>query len=133
MTKPTKEQIDGATGEQLSDWVAVWCMGWTHIDESPLQNFYEFVGPSTTRNPEFFNDYFRVKYEDWQPHLPTERGKAQAIDLAEKYNLQLDMYLDRVAYVDNLYHQTVWISFFDDKNWQKANMKACLYSVIGKE
>ncbi len=127
MTKPTKEQINNAAGEQLSEWAAEWCMGWTHIDESPLQNFYEFVGPSKTRNPEFYNDYFRVNHKDWQPHLPTEKGKAQAIDLAEKFGLSINF---GGKYV---YSRKLDKVFSADESWQIAVLKACLYSVIGEE
>ena len=129
MTKPTKEQIDSATGERLSEWVAVWCMGWNHINESPLQNFYEFVGPSKTRNPEFFNDYFRVNYKDWQPHLPTEKGKAQCWELLSKYLVTLSLQLsdsNKTEILTAFIFKSTGVHL--EANLQRDLLKSCLYA-----
>lgn len=110
MTKPTKQQIDGATPEQLAEWVAVHCMGW---DIAKSGFYYNHSAPI-------------LKIKDWQPHLPIEQGKAQAIDLAEKYAL--------VVYPQS---PAVFIPGVPEvilgDTWQTAVLRACLYSVIGEQ
>lgn len=123
MTKPTKEQIDGATGERLAELVAVHCMGWRKQKHN--------VGHAINGKDYWFNSglYSVMPCKDWQPHLPTEKGKAQVIDLAEKYGISIDFHngnkeLNRI--------RNVWGKRFQG-NWQIAVLRACLYSDIGEE
>ncbi|HEC73159.1 MAG TPA: hypothetical protein ENI26_02165 [Methylophaga aminisulfidivorans] len=112
MTKPTKEQIDTATGEQLSEWVAVWCMGYEHGENGLGDKCYR-------RGKDWIYD--------WQPHLENLKGKGQSIVLAEKFDMVIHAAKGAVNY-GSWYHKTV-----KDNNWQIAALKACLYSVIGEE
>lgn len=107
------------------------CMGW-----NPAEVWKDGEIVHTTFKGEFtpteageyawrYRDLARLK--DWQPHLPTEKGKVQAIDLAEKYGLTVNF---GGKYV---YSRRLDRVFPADNSWQSAVLKACLYSAIGEE
>lgn len=127
----TKQQIEQATDQELADLVAVHCMGWTLIDERPSQHFYQYVAPSRVRDPEFFNDVFRVEYAYWQPHLNTDKGKVQAIDLADKLGLSVSFAPDDgLNFINGFDSSGNWIEVADN-SWQIAVLRAALLSKIG--
>ncbi len=123
MTKPTKEQIDKATPEQLAEWVAVHCMGWLDNDA------YWMIPHQIDEDGNV--DFEGYPKEDWQPHLPTEKGIVQAISLAEKYDLVISFckmsggnFLVTCPLIDPIREV--------DLSWQTAVLRACLYSIIGE-
>lgn len=106
MTKPTKQQIlDCNDIQQLHEWAAK--------AEYDNGNKSDEVTNAVTGNP-----YSKTRYE---PCSPTVEGKAQAIELAEKYGMELDFEGKCVAIGNEL---TFW---FIDKNkrnkpfWQNEN------------
>lgn len=127
MNKLTPEIIESATDEQLKDLVAVYCLGWMRdnlsvIDEilgDQVLDAWIFI-PFSDGQKEWY-----MPYAEWQPYLDTEKGKAQAIDLAEKYGLSVNF---GGKYV---YSRRLDRVFPADKSWQIAVLKACLYSVMG--
>lgn len=136
MTKPTKDQIDGATGEQLSEWVAVWCMGWhpAEVWKDGKIVHTTFTGEFTPTEPgEYAWRYLDLaRFKGWQPHLPTEKGKAQCWDIVCKLVKE-----KRLGFVPANLNFAIddsdgyWISEGD--NPQEVVLRAYLYSVIGEE
>jgi|GEM_PF-4105982 len=109
--KLSREQIDQATPEQLAELIAVHCMGWSKTTHGRLNGF-SWYRPDT--------DDFE---HHWQPHLPTEKGKAQCWDLARKYGLSVDFETGEI---------TGSGASLRDLDLQIAVLRAILYSVIGE-
>ena len=111
----TKDQILKCTDLQtLADEVAVRCMGWAETNHGGSKGW--------------FNNTSLI-IDDWQPHLPTEKGKAQCFDLAQKCNLELDFVLNCARYDDNENELTYEVN---DENMQIAILKAALLSELGE-
>lgn len=113
----TKQQIEQAQGQELADLVAVHCMGWRKQEDDP---FY-FSGW-------YLDNSHVLDLKNWQPHLNTDKGKAQCWDLAEKHDLELDFVLNYARYDDKdneLTHEV------NDESMQTALLKACLLSKMG--
>lgn len=111
----TKQQIETCNnGQQLADWAAEYCMGWTFKAIKGLKDGF-YLAPDKKRLPRLH----------WQPHQPTEKGKAQAIDLAEKYRLSVNPYM-LTAYIFKAQKLVP-----DKESWQIAVLKAALLLEIG--
>lgn len=117
----TKDQILKCNdGQKLADAVAVEVMGWHKIESQKPP--YEVFQTSQAK-----------WVKDWQPHLPTEKGKAQAIGLAEKYKLAVHFDSEYVA--SNRFNSAprYLIRFKEAGTWQIAVLKAVLLSQLGEE
>lgn len=105
----TKQQIqDCNDGQQLADWAAEYCMGWL-LD--------------TEYDDWLFHGSAMIGRKFWQPHQPTETGKAQAIDLAEKYDFGVYPKRGEVYFSGS---NSQW-----EDTWQIAVLKSALLSAIG--
>lgn len=115
--------------EELNELAAVEVMGMTLIDERPLQHFYEGVRESATYPLQ--NEYFRVEYKRYNPLSNTPEGISQAIELADKCEMEIN-FEEKSAIVIDKNGLLICRSFEIDKTWQRAIVIAAILSVRGE-
>lgn len=114
-----QQVIDCNDGQKLADEVAVVCMGWEVAVDESLQIADWIDG----------EDGYIMRKSSWQPHLPTDIGRWQCFDLAQKCDLELDFVLNIARYDDKENELTYEVN---DENMQIAILKACLLSQLGE-
>lgn len=120
MQKPTKEQIEKASDEQLAEWAAVWVMGWERVERLS----------AWARKPGAISPDL-IHFLDWNP----AQNIGQAMELIEKFkddfSWEIHIFMNKCRCFLDGTPKGPFITI-DDKIISRAITKAAIMAAMGK-